>query len=74
MRTVKGIYEHGEVKLLNFPLIKQRQEVLVIFPDEVETELRSQNKKELLNYFIRSRKEDKALECSVKELIEEGRT
>ncbi len=77
MKAVKGIYEHGQVKISDPFAVRGRRDVLVIFPDDVGEQVKvkrdSQRRKELLNYFLQHRKKTKPLECSVKDLIEEGR-
>ena len=76
MIAVKGIYNNGQVKLLEaFPIEEQRN-ILVIFPDDFQEEKKiksySEMRKELLKYFIHHRREE-PLEYLVKDLIEEGK-
>jgi predicted DNA-binding antitoxin AbrB/MazE fold protein len=76
MKAIKGIYEDGQIKLLQEPPIKKRLNVLVIFPDDIAWQDKISKKKsqELVDYFINCRTKTEPLRCSVKSLINEGRT
>jgi AF2212-like protein len=39
-KTVRGIYENGEIRLLEDPQITGKQEVYVVFPDDEESRVR----------------------------------
>ena len=61
MLTVRGIYEDGQVKLLDKVPIAERQQVLITFMHEAEGETRSislkQTSKEWTNYLSDERED-----------------
>jgi len=40
-KTVRGIYENGEIRLLEDPQITDKQEVYIVFPDDDQPHVRS---------------------------------
>jgi len=77
MKAIKGVYEHGQVKILEPIPVKGNRNVLIIFPDDLEEQesikSRLKKRKELIEYFTHHRQDSEPLTGSVKDLVEEGR-
>ena len=61
MITIKGVYENGEVKLLEVPPVNKTNRVLITFIEEEEDELRNislQNFSANFNNYIENSNED----------------
>jgi len=61
MVTIKGVYENGEIKLLEAAPVKGGSKVLVTFIEEEEDELRNisfQQQSPAFSDYLKDRKED----------------